>query len=292
MTRTQEFYKRWNLELNYQEEFEKFRNRILVAIDEIVGVFILENPSVSKQFHFALGSSVVPSSATKTLENLVSKYSLLVKRNFKDNDIYLQLLTEQNNINFFFALQCLFWALEECKCPVIHNLGKAIQAIAQYTPTIGLGVAVKDQSVIFYPAGAKLLDDKLVNDNLLWLEQYPKAAKHFEEALKFFQMKDIKKYRNLLDNLRTSLEEVLRAILNNDKSLENQNKLLGQWLEEKKVHVHIRNMYFAHLKQFTLYQNDAVKHGDESSPIEIEFMIYLTGTLIRFLLELKRGNSA
>jgi hypothetical protein len=38
--------------------------------------------------------------------------------------------------------------------------------------------------------------------------------------------------------------------------------------------------------EYRLYQNDAVKHGEAFSEKEIEFMIYLTGTFMRLLLQL------
>jgi len=59
------------------------------------------------------------------------------------------------------------------------------------------------------------------------------------------------------------------------------------------VHQQIINMYDDLLAKFTQYQNDAVKHIENWSPHEIEFMIYLTATFIRFLLQLKsdRGQA-
>jgi hypothetical protein len=47
-------------------------------------------------------------------------------------------------------------------------------------------------------------------------------------------------------------------------------------------------MYDDLLARFMQYQNDAVKHGDNWSSIEIEFMIYLTGAFMRLLLQLER----
>jgi len=37
-----------------------------------------------------------------------------------------------------------------------------------------------------------------------------------------------------------------------------------------------------------MYQNDAVKHGEKYAPHEIEFMIYLTGTFMKLLIEVSR----
>jgi ubiquinone biosynthesis protein UbiJ len=99
-------------------------------------------------------------------------------------------------------------------------------------------------------------------------------------------------YRNILDDLRFSLEQLLKSLLRNDKSLENQKDILGAWLKGKGVHVQIRSLY-AHLANcFSQYQNNAVKHAEDYSETEVEFMIYLTGTLMRLLLELEQTSSA
>lgn len=42
---------------------------------------------------------------------------------------------------------------------------------------------------------------------------------------------------------------------------------------------------------YRIYQNQAVKHGEEYSENEVEFMIYLTGTFMRLLLQLAETKS-
>jgi creatinine amidohydrolase/Fe(II)-dependent formamide hydrolase-like protein len=46
-------------------------------------------------------------------------------------------------------------------------------------------------------------------------------------------------------------------------------------------------MYWTLIDRFAHYQNDAVKHGDHAKHIEVEFMVYLTGTFMRLLLTLR-----
>ena len=141
-------------------------------------------------------------------------------------------------------------------------------------------------SVLLYPEGAKLLDDG-VNEVLEWLNAYPKARMHLENALKFYLNGETTQYRNLLDELRLGLEQLLRAVLKNRRSLENQKPYLNEWLKDKKVHKQLANLFATLLfGPYTLFQNDAVKHGDESNDQDAEFMIYLTATFMRFLLTL------
>ena len=94
---------------------------------------------------------------------------------------------------------------------------------------------------------------------------------------------------NLLDNLRFSLEQMLHVVLGNQKSLENQKTEALKWLAAHQIHAHVTNMYNDLITRFASYQNEAVKHNERYSPMEIEFMIYLTGTFLRLLVQLHRS---
>ena len=89
-----------------------------------------------------------------------------------------------------------------------------------------------------------------------------------------------------MDELRLGLEELLRAVLQNRKSLEKQKSYLNAWLKDKKAHKQLANLFGQLLVAYTSFQNEAVKHGDESKEQDAEFMIYLTATFMRFLLRL------
>ncbi len=39
---------------------------------------------------------------------------------------------------------------------------------------------------------------------------------------------------------------------------------------------------------YSIYQNEAVKHNEEFGEVELEFIIYLTGTFMRLLLILSK----
>jgi len=76
-------------------------------------------------------------------------------------------------------------------------------------------------------------------------------------------------------------------VLGNKKSLENQQKDLLSWLNSKGLHQEVVNLYNQFLfGQYCMYHNNAVKHSEEFSKKEIEFMIYQTGNFIRLVLQL------
>lgn len=139
-----------------------------------------------------------------------------------------------------------------------------------------------DTEILFYPAGAKLLDEKLVNDNLDWLQRYPKSYEPFKIAVTELGVKG--KERHVLDNLRLSLELLLKELLNNGKSLENQKNEVGQYLKAKKTSPEITNLFWVVSDYYSKYQNENAKHSTEAPSDEVEFILYLTGTLMRFLL--------
>ncbi len=158
-----------------------------------------------------------------------------------------------------------------------------------FTPQAGLAVTKTQLGVTVYPSGAELLDDRVVNQTLSWLADHPKILEPFETALRLYMEGDQSKQRNLLDNLRYSIEQLLKEVLNNDKALENQKNELLTWLQGKAVHQQVINLYHQLLfGPFRQYQNDAVKHAGEYQAQDVEFMIYLAGTFMRLLLQLEK----
>jgi len=220
-------------------------------------------------------------------------------------DFNTALLQEDVWAEWISSLQCLVWALREYakeKPPVglvpqhldAKSLAsKSITAIKKaiaMSPGAPLAMKIDGASITLYPKGAKFLDDGLVNDTLGWLGAHQDARSYFEKALSLYLKDDKTQFRNLLDELRRAMEELLRSILGNDKSLENQKGSLGQWFKDRGIHDQVRNMYATLLSQFATYQNDAVKHGNDWNESEVEYMIYLTGTFMRMLLVLN-GDS-
>ena len=95
-------------------------------------------------------------------------------------------------------------------------------------------------------------------------------------------------YRNIIDELRLSLEFFFKQIFNNEKSLENQKNNLGRYMNQKNISAEISNMYIKLIDLYTDYNNHTAKHEDKVEYVEINFMIYLTGNFIRFILLLEQ----
>lgn len=91
--------------------------------------------------------------------------------------------------------------------------------------------------------------------------------------------------RNVLDDMRLSLELLVKQILGNGKSLENQTSELGTKLSG--YHTEIRNLVIKTVDYLCKYQNHYVKHNDAVNPEEIDYIIEQTSATINFLIKVK-----
>ena len=89
--------------------------------------------------------------------------------------------------------------------------------------------------------------------------------------------------RNLIDDLRLSLELLLKELLNNDKPLEKQISDVGQFQKNKGISPETTNMFNTLLDYYGKYQNKYAKHDDNVNEKEIEFIIDLTSTFMKFI---------
>jgi hypothetical protein len=91
--------------------------------------------------------------------------------------------------------------------------------------------------------------------------------------------------RNVLDDMRLALELLVKQILGNGKSLENQIEPLGAKL--KGYHSELRNLIRLTIAYLCKYQNHYVKHDDAVDPTELDFIIEQTSAIINFLITVK-----
>jgi len=280
------WHMRWNIELDSTEVLVACKNRLLAVIDRTVGHFLFERPQVLEKYAFLLGQKQPIKSAVGLAA--LAKAMRVPDLDFSQTTVYKTLNSASTVSELMVALQALFYVLDENSCPGIIRLADKVQEVFDASSQIELRVVRKNTRIDLYPKGAKLLDETVVNKTLAWLCRYPKVLSHFDNALKTYLSKDAAKYRNLLDDLRKAIEELLRKVLHNRKSLENQTKPLMKWLEEKGIHPQVRNLYGQLLfGPYSAYQNEAVKHGDEWSEDDLEFIIYLSATFMYYLLQLE-----
>jgi hypothetical protein len=93
--------------------------------------------------------------------------------------------------------------------------------------------------------------------------------------------------RNLLDDLRLSLEKLLQGILENKKSLENQLSEIGTYINVRKGSKELTNMFTKLIEYYSKYQNTYVKHDDAVIENEIEIIFEMTCSFMKFLIRMK-----
>ena len=280
------FYKRWNIVYDENKRFTDFKNRALSTIDDALGELFLSDENLEQTFLKLIAKPFSKAKIQTGLSIISSGMLEIMSRKeikFNDSLVYKFLSEENAFIEFIQYLQLIFWL--DLNSEVKNKLYLGFKEDIELSLLDIQIKIIKGDNIIFYPNGAKLLDEKVVNDVLDWLISYPKVLKGFKSALEKYQDKIYQ--RNLIDDLRLSLELLLKKILNNNKNLEKQKKDLCEQLEKENIPKQLRNMYWKLIDYYTDYQNNYAKHEDNVDSSEIEFIIYLTGTFMRFLMTLE-----
>lgn len=127
----------------------------------------------------------------------------------------------------------------------------------------------------------KELDLPLIEETRHWLQSHPDALKLFNAAKTKYDMGALD--RNVLDDLRLALELLLKDVLTNQKSLENQLPLLGPHLKGVGLSSLLVNMLRTLLDYYTKYQNAFVKHEDAVKAAEVELIFELTASFMKHI---------
>ena len=123
------------------------------------------------------------------------------------------------------------------------------------------------------------------------LETYSDDLKNlWKKTYGFYDHMD---YRNALDNMRLTIELLVKDITDSEASLENQQKHLGEFLKDKEISKETRNMFFRMLDMYEKIQNNEAKHNLPISinSKEINFLMNQSTVIIKFLINCDKGIS-
>lgn len=138
-------------------------------------------------------------------------------------------------------------------------------------------------------ATEKISETELIQKTKHWLSNHPDALKQYESALAKYEGGIFE--RNTLDDMRLAFELLVKDLLGNGKSLENQITEIGAKLKSTGASVELRNMVQQVIKYYTDFQNNHVKHNDAVNDKEIEYIIELTSVVMKFLIKILGGVS-
>jgi hypothetical protein len=149
--------------------------------------------------------------------------------------------------------------------------------------TIDIGVRWHDG--MFYPSGAKELDEKLIEEPLQWLSRFPNERADYLKALNGYA-------NNRLDdvviNCYLVIEGITRSVFNNKKTLDNNR-------EDLMRRVGLSQEWKGLLNNFINYANEFKRHASDKrhdlKPAEIEGFLYMTGLLVRIIIESQKQSA-
>ena len=78
----------------------------------------------------------------------------------------------------------------------------------------------------------------------------------------------------------------LERLFKSSKSLENIKSEYGSYMKNKGVPTELRNNFETLLQSYTNFMNGYAKHHDKTSKDVLEYIMYQTGSLIRFIITL------
>lgn len=266
------FNKRWDINdsENEQQAFEKFRTGVFNIFRDIDSHITKESV---EEFCLFFG-------ITEEWES-----DMYGSREWGKNVIN-KLYSASSEIEFFKILEVIF-ALDITttrvhRHDIEYSKGILLNKVAQAIDYSGVNLSVsvtKDKEIIFYPKGEEMLDNKVVNNVLSFLDQ--KSNSHFIDALKFYNSKN---WIKSAESLRRTVEEFLRVRLGNKSGLQQNRLEIGKKLKADATASQIREIVsqiFGYLDQ---YFNENSKHNDgDIDEAECEFLIYQVGLLMRYI---------
>ncbi|SOE66916.1 hypothetical protein SAMN05414139_02934 [Burkholderia sp. D7] len=133
------------------------------------------------------------------------------------------------------------------------------------------------------------LNETLTEETRHWLDRFPDALNLYLQAIHKYRHGIFS--RNLLDDLRLSLELLMKEVFSNDKSLENQLNNVGQFVSNAGGSKEFSNMFSKLMDYYAKYQNSYIKHDDAVVEEEVEFVFEITSSFMRHIIRLDAKTS-
>ncbi len=255
------FTKRFNIEIDHDEAKRRFVNR---AYNRIFSNFFYNK--IDSNTRYKIHTEIVSALGDRRSSH--------------------QSLSEQIGYEFFrnlLALETFYQSLDYYKKVELDMLIKQLIDESEFDINIRW---VKGR---FLKSGAKLLDEKLVNDILDWLreKQYASVLAPFEKGLEHFLHSE--KRPELLSDVVTDMYEALEALSKiitkrPQKDLSANRELFISKVKASNEYKKILMEYISYANEFR-HASEEGKNKPSVSQREVESFIYLTGLFIRLAIQ-------
>jgi len=270
------FHVRFNIDLNVDHVKKVFVNRIRNGIDS--EFFWLENSVVYNIDEPEYRSQSWRNVLRHIANGLGMRYDDTC--NFSDY-IMDEELEEEDFVLFIHALELLHEIFSEFEGKWRTNLENIITSALRQSE---IDIGIRWRQGVFWPSGAKSLDNELVNQNLEWLSdrQFVNVLRPFEKGLRHYLEAQDKPERlnDAITDVYESFESMAKIVNENDRDLSANREA---FIKRLGINVHYSRM----LKEYISYANQ-YRHGSGDteprpipSEIEVEAFIYSTGLFLR-----------
>lgn len=254
------FNERFSIEISVDEARMRFVNR---AHNDIYQT--LAYHEVHESYHYRIALSVA--------SHLGDRYENPYLINFVGKDF-------QRNLR---ALEGLYAAFGEIGYS--PHQGRLSAAIERLLVNAEVDLGIRWDKGLFYPSGAALLDERLVNDSLHWLRErkYESVVKPLEKGLR--HLLDARKRPELAEDVVTDAYEALEAlaaiVTERKKDLSANQELFIAAVKASDGYKKLLKEYIAYANTFR-HAKEQNKPRPKVSLEEAESFVYLTGIFIRF----------
>lgn len=151
-----------------------------------------------------------------------------------------------------------------------------------------------EDGIFIFPKGAKELDDALVSEPLEWLKAYPKSHQAFIKALKQYAEATAENASDVADKFRKALETFFQEFFGGARSLEKYitDHTYEQYLNQRGVPADMRDEFKNTVNAYAKFINNNAKHHDKTQLNVLEYLLYQTGNIVRFLITLRQEENA
>ncbi|HEY4539127.1 MAG TPA: hypothetical protein VIG94_03830 [Faecalibacter sp.] len=196
-------------------------------------------------------------------------------------ELYIKRLAFKKNLEIFTDEEKFIIISELCRNEKFNN--------TNYTNTLEENLYLNYSHLNTFYKKIKQLDFEIISRTANILNDFPESKSLYTIALKNLNLNYFQ--RNILDELRLSLELLMKSLFNNNKPLENQVDDFLIYIKKGGGSIEYVNLFNDILEYYCKYC-DTYKNSDDNINIEeLEFIFETTSVLIRKVVHLKQNYS-